>query len=284
MFTEILAAIQSAYLYWVVVFVMLTLLEVALPRERQPLRARAAGLAYWGLLIPAMTIMSTIFAWCWTYFDWVPLLTLPIFAPLAALGTIGTVIGVFLAAALHDFFFYWYHRAQHRWLWRYHATHHAIENLSAVNSYHHVSEAVMALLLLTIPTSLIVADPGPVVPFLGLVLWLHVVYLHSPTRLNVGPLRFLLADNRFHRIHHSLEPRHFDRNFGAFTTLWDRLFGTAYFPDRHEWPAVGIAEVREPQTIGEYVTLPWRYPNAEPDDQPGDASVNRPSESGPLAA
>ena len=137
-----------------------------------------------------------------------------------------------VAAIVNDFFFYWAHRFQHRFLWRYHAVHHSIREMNAVNSYHHASEAIVSLLLYTVPTSLIVADLGPGLPFVSLAIWLHIVWIHSPTRANFGPLRALFVDNRFHRIHHSLEERHFDKNFGAFTTLWDRLFGTACFPER----------------------------------------------------
>lgn len=118
---------------------------------------------------------------------------------------------------------------------------------------------MIGLALLTLPTSLIVADVGQALPYANLLLWLHIVWIHSPTRFHFGPLRALFADNRFHRIHHSLEERHFDRNFGAFTTLWDRLFGTAYFPEADEWPAVGLAEVGEPADLREWLDLPARY-------------------------
>jgi sterol desaturase/sphingolipid hydroxylase (fatty acid hydroxylase superfamily) len=131
--------------------------------------------------------------------------------------------------------------------------------MNAVNSYHHASEAIVSLLLYTIPTSLIVSDMGPGLPFVSLFIWLHIVWIHSPTRANFGPLRALFVDNRFHRIHHSLEERHFDKNFGAFTTLWDRLFGTACFPERGEWPAVGLAEIDEPRGVREWIDLPARF-------------------------
>ena len=122
---------------------------------------------------------------------------------------------------------------------------------------------IVSLLLYTIPTSLIVSDMGPGLPFVSLAIWLHIVWIHSPTRANFGPLRALFVDNRFHRIHHSLEERHFDKNFGAFTTLWDRLFGTACFPERGEWPAVGLAEIDEPNGVREWIDLPARYANGE---------------------
>lgn len=34
-----------------------------------------------------------------------------------------------------------------------------------------------------------------------------------------------------HRIHHSCEKEHWDKNFGHITPLWDRLFGTWYDGD-----------------------------------------------------
>jgi sterol desaturase/sphingolipid hydroxylase (fatty acid hydroxylase superfamily) len=108
------------------------------------------------------------------------------------------------------------------------------------------------------------------VPLIGLVMWLHIVWIHSPTRANFGPLRAWFVDNRYHRIHHSLEERHFDRNFGAFTTLWDRLFGTHYAPGPEEWPNVGLAEMGEPRGVGDWFAQPYRSaaPETEPEAAP----------------
>jgi sterol desaturase/sphingolipid hydroxylase (fatty acid hydroxylase superfamily) len=98
----------------------------------------------------------------------------------------------------------------------------------------------------------------------GPVPWLVVVldgtqayFIHSSVRLNFGPLRYLLCDNRFHRIHHSREEQHRDRNFGTVSPVWDMLFGTAWFPRRAEWPAVGLDETREPQTVSAYLLAPF---------------------------
>jgi sterol desaturase/sphingolipid hydroxylase (fatty acid hydroxylase superfamily) len=46
---------------------------------------------------------------------------------------------------------------------------------------------------------------------------------------------------QFHRIHHSIEPEHRDRNFGVIFSFWDRLFGTLYRGDGG-YPATGIAD------------------------------------------
>lgn len=169
---------------------------------------------------------------------------------------IATGLAIILAK---DFFFYWEHRIQHRWLWRWHAPHHAIRNLSATNSWHHWSEVLMFALFVSLPMSLLSPEFGPRPFLVGLILSWQPIYLHSATRLQLGPvLRRLIVDSRYHRIHHSLEPRHFNRNFGAATPLWDWLFGTAYFPEKDEWPDVGLAGIDEPESISQWSELPWR--------------------------
>src|SRR6185295_15584971 len=42
-----------------------------------------------------------------------------------------------------------------------------------------------------------------------------------------------------HRVHHSVESRHADTNFGVSLSIWDHLFGTQY---RHydEYPETGV--------------------------------------------
>ena len=168
------------------------------------------------------------------------------------------LVGIAIILA-KDFFFYWEHRIQHRWLWRWHAPHHAIRNLSATNSWHHWSEIAMFAAMVAVPMSLLSPAFGPRPFLIGLILSWQPIYLHSATRLQLGPvLGRLVVDSRYHRIHHSLEPQHYDRNFGAATPLWDWLFGTAYFPDKDEWPEVGLAGVEEPRTVREWSALPFR--------------------------
>src|SRR6185369_17013266 len=42
-----------------------------------------------------------------------------------------------------------------------------------------------------------------------------------------------------HRVHHSRDPRHIDKNLGGLLIIWDRLFGTY---QREEGPVVYGAE------------------------------------------
>jgi sterol desaturase/sphingolipid hydroxylase (fatty acid hydroxylase superfamily) len=259
--------LTDSYRGWILVLALLTAWELANPQGEQRAASRVRGLIFWTLFIPVASALHLLLAGTWSALGVKPLLSLPLFAPIAFLGPVAALLAVLIAWVINDFFFYWCHRIQHRFLWRWHAVHHSIRDLNAVNSYHHPSEALMSLILYSVPTSLIVTDAAAAVPLIGLVMWLQIVWIHSPTRANLGPLRVWFVDNRYHRIHHSLEERHFDRNFGAFTTLWDRLFGTYYAPQPDEWPDVGLAEVGEPGGIRDWLDQPLRYPaptEAEP--------------------
>lgn len=244
----------------------LLLIELIAPQDRISIRERLRAWTFWAIFIPVNAVAVTALGSVWSSLGVRPLLVIPVGGWLNGWGLAALIIAPLLAAIVNDFFFYWFHRAQHRFLWRFHAVHHSIRDLHGGSGYHHVSEPAFRFLLLTIPASLITTDARIVVA-MGMLLALQQVYVHSSASAGLGPLRAILVDNRFHRVHHSLDERHFDKNFGAMTTLWDRLFGTAYWPGKDEWPAVGLAEIDEPRTVREYLDLPLRFPAAVRDAQ-----------------
>jgi sterol desaturase/sphingolipid hydroxylase (fatty acid hydroxylase superfamily) len=126
-----------------------------------------------------------------------------------------------------------------------------------------------------LPTTLFVVSTGDSIAVMTLFLLLQPTFLHSPSSLHFGPLRHVIADNRYHRIHHSVEPRHFDKNFAILFSFWDRLFGTAYHPAPDEWPDVGLAEVDQPGAMKEWLDLPLRLHRgaSETPTEPAQASV-----------
>lgn len=220
-----------------------------------PIRSRLTALAFWTAFAPFAVGTNLLFAVIFSHVTIKPLfstLNLP-FLPKPA----SVMLGAICAAIIGDFFYYWCHRAQHRFLWRFHAVHHSVREMSGVATYHHVSETAFKIILYGLPLSLFIQDPFGI-PILGGLLGLHGHYLHSPIRFNFGPFGRILQDNRFHRIHHSIHPEHYDKNFGVFTTFWDWLFGTAYFPAADEWPDTGVVGAPEPQTIRDYLLMPFR--------------------------
>ena len=253
----------GAALPWVFAFAFMTALELLLPRDRQSLTSRLAGLSFWAIWVPVSAIVYAVYRAAWHALGIGPLVVLPLDFHWA--GALAIIAAPIAGAMLYDFFFYWFHRVQHRWLWRFHAVHHSIRDLSVVNAYHHITEPFFQTVLLLAPASLVGGDGGYLAPAMVVLLHLQASFIHSPTSLHLGPLRRLIADNRFHRIHHSLEERHFDRNFGAFTTVWDRLFGTAHFPAADEWPDTGLADVPQPRSVGAWLALPLHVAPPEPE-------------------
>ncbi len=269
----LLDSLKNHYVAWCVVFVILTCFEVLNPREDHSLRGRLLGSGFWLISLAVSFVAMAILALAWQNLGVRPLFTIPTVLAIVGGPLAGAILAAVIGAVAYDFFFYWFHRVQHRWLWRWHATHHSIEQLNAVNSYHHPADSLISMILLQVPMSLLIGTHGSILPVVNLVLWCHIVWIHSPTRITLGPLRAFLVDNRFHRIHHSVEPHHFDKNFGAFTTLWDRLFGTCYMPGRSEWPEVGIAEARQPRSFGEWVAIPWRLKSGAQAAEPMSAAL-----------
>ena len=163
--------------------------------------------------------------------------------------------GVLCALVVGDFAYYWFHRFEHRFLWRWHAVHHSPRELHGLAGYHHPLESALQLFFWSAPLGVLVPNPfGPPLLFAIGMTWNQ--YVHSNTALELGRGRVFLADNRFHRIHHSLKSEHWDHNFGVMFPWWDMMFGTAWMPERNEWPDVGVPEYGEIAGVGELLVRP----------------------------
>ena len=224
--------------------------------ERYSLKARIPG----ALMNAAGVIGSIALMWpiqkLWGWFGAGAIMVIPLWQWLQPLGGLGYALQFLLLVVIADFLAYWRHRAEHRWFWPIHVVHHAPHELHAANDIGHPVQVLFSVAFISLPMSLIQID-GPATPFVvGFVVSLLSYYIHSPVDVHFGPFRLVMVDNRFHRIHHSLEAKHFDRNFGICFSLWDRLFGTAYDPEPGEWPKVGVAGVKPPRTIAEFLMLP----------------------------
>lgn len=62
-----------------------------------------------------------------------------------------------------------------------------------------------------------------------------------------------LQSPAMHHTHHSYLEKHWDTNLAAITSIWDRMFGTLYIPEKDEYTPWGIG----PETQGEYRTF-WQ--------------------------
>lgn len=160
------------------------------------------------------------------------------------------------ALLLSDGLQYWEHRIEHWWFWRVHAVHHSGRQLSCTSNVTHFGHQILMTLVYGLPISVVCGDPMGLLPVLVGVYW-WAAFIHSPAKIDIGPLRWILVDNRMHRIHHSLDERHFDRNFGSILSIWDHLFGTMYWPEKDEWPATGVRDYGEITHVSEFLVKPF---------------------------
>lgn len=159
------------------------------------------------------------------------------------------------AFVVSDFLRYWEHRVEHWLFWRIHAVHHSTEDLCSTSGFHHFSEGLLFTVIYGLPMSIVTHDPLATLGVgLGSQAW--AAYTHSPVKLSIGPLRKIVCDNRFHRIHHSIEGRHWNRNFGVIFSFWDVIFRTAYWQKADEWPATGVPEYPEIKNVWSFLSKP----------------------------
>lgn len=133
-----------------------------------------------------------------------------------------------VAFVLADLVAYWQHRAMHRipLLWRFHRVHHSSRELRFWEAWRqHPIDFVSHGIAVAIPAALLGISLSDMI---GLVLARKVftLYLHADLPWRHGKLGWLLASPAWHKIHHSSDPRDYDRNFAGTFPWLDRLFGT----------------------------------------------------------
>lgn len=154
----------------------------------------------------------------------------------------------FVASVAMDGVLYWTHRWMHRsrWLWAFHSVHHSPQELTPLANFRfHLGDVFVRGLAQFVP-GLLLGVPAYV--------WLPTVWIqvaldglaHSGLGWGYGPVGSLLVSPRFHRVHHSADPAHYNTNFGMTYSFWDRLFGTAVrrpdAPARYGVPGLAVPE------------------------------------------
>ncbi len=142
---------------------------------------------------------------------------------------------------------YWVdHYLSHRipFLWEFHKVHHTAEVLSPLTNFrvHPVDTIVFSNILglflgvtQGVLTYLRVGVPfteGANMIFLAFV-WVIGHLQHSHVWIPAtGVFGRIILSPAHHQIHHSDNPKHFDRNFGSCLSIWDWMFGTLHMPGR----------------------------------------------------
>ena len=173
-----------------------------------------------------------------------------------------TLHPVLLAAILFvvaDFLVYWLHRVHHNLepLWVFHAVHHSAEVLVPFSAYrqhplylllHHtlnicvlgvVDGVLLALLVSSIEIETLLG--------VNLLVFIYTItgnnLRHSHIWLSYGPiLSYILISPAMHQIHHSRDPKHWNKNYGGALAIFDWMAGTLYIPKEREDLEFGLCD------------------------------------------
>ena len=132
----------------------------------------------------------------------------------------------------HDFYIYWFHRAQHRspWLWRVHEAHHSGRDVDWLSgSRSHSLEILINQTIEYAPIVLLGASPD-IALMKGVLDAAWGMYIHSNIDVRAGWLQRFFNGPEMHRWHHADEVDRRSVNFATKIALWDWVFGTAHLP------------------------------------------------------
>ncbi len=135
----------------------------------------------------------------------------------------------FVLIIVFDFMAYWMHRFSHqvRFLWAGHSCHHSPKSIFlGVGQRISFVEAYLYAIILNFPLSLFFGQlEVDVVSYVNL---LYQFYLH--TELGVAKkmpfISYIFNTPNHHCVHHSIDDKYINKNFGGIFIVWDRLFGT----------------------------------------------------------
>ena len=178
-----------------------------------------------------------------------------------------SVLEIGLAVVVLDYAIWLQHVAMHKVpiLWRVHQMHHADVDFDVTTALRfHPFETGLSMLYKVAWVLALGAAPLAVVLFEvilnGCAMFNHA-NVNLPRRLD-WILRQVLVTPDMHRVHHSIERREHDTNFGFNLSIWDRLFGT-YTPEPekgHLGMTIGLQPYQSeaPTRLGWSLALPFR--------------------------
>lgn len=158
-----------------------------------------------------------------------------------------------------DFAIYVTHYIQHKVaaLWHFHSVHHSAEVLTVMTvTRQHPVDLFLTSTLMILLTQFVFASFSYLTlsaPSQYEVLNVNIILFifftvgynlrHSHIWLSYPPwLSYIFISPAQHQTHHSVDPKHFDRNFGFIFAVWDWMFGTLYVPRGYEKLEFGLSK------------------------------------------
>ncbi|MER9504439.1 sterol desaturase family protein [Mesorhizobium sp. M0579] len=193
-------------------------------------------------------------------------------------GPAGPVTIILFTATMlvaYDISYYLYHVAQHRFpfLWELHKVHHSAEVMVGITKdrVHPLDDLMNRIWDGVIPGisfglwSLIALNPVEIAIFgINVYVIRNILMMdfvrHTHLKISFGRLNGVILCPHWHQVHHSVDPRHYDKNFGLLFSFWDRIFGTQFIPDPDEDLKFGLIDrdVRDYQSLFGLYVLPLK--------------------------
>jgi sterol desaturase/sphingolipid hydroxylase (fatty acid hydroxylase superfamily) len=139
-----------------------------------------------------------------------------------------TWLAWFVAFVGVDFLYYWWHRLSHEvnFLWAAHVVHHQSEDYNLAVALRQAVLTSWTALPFYLPLA-VLGVPVAVYAIVHALSTLYQFRIHTQLVGRIrGPLDWILNLPSHHRVHHAINERYLDKNYGAMLIVWDRLFGT----------------------------------------------------------
>ena len=135
--------------------------------------------------------------------------------------------GWVLALLFYDFCYYWLHRMGHEVgvLWAAHAVHHQSQAYNLSTALRQTSSGALLGWLFYLPMAL-AGVPPLVFAVVGLIDLLYQFWVHTEQVGKLGWFDRWFCSPSNHRVHHAVNDRYLDRNYGGILIIWDRMFGS----------------------------------------------------------
>ena len=156
---------------------------------------------------------------------------------------------ILIPMLLHDTWFYWAHRLEHKipLLWRFHRLHHSDPAMNATtymrdHFLQQVYRSFFSMFTIGLIFDLDLRQAQQAALYSGIVSGLLSAFYHSAIRVRVSWLDRIVVTPQVHRIHHSIEPAHYNKNFADNFPIFDIVFGTYQTTRADEFPPTGLAD------------------------------------------
>ena len=132
-----------------------------------------------------------------------------------------------LAIVFYDFCYYWNHRLGHESavFWASHVVHHQSQCYNLSTALRQTSSGALLSWIFYVPMA-VAGVPTEMFVVAAVVDLLYQYWIHTEVVGKLGWFDRWFASPSNHRVHHAVNDRYVDRNYGGIFMIWDRLFGT----------------------------------------------------------